>query len=243
MEHMIYCRPNNNDGYFGDCNSCVPKNSTDKTCIASGTEIEPPTQEEAFNYAKSKSSKNIVSVSFKKKDDLSQYTIYDMYENTAYSVDEVVYNYSNRNFFFTYNDFEKFFVLKEFEGSLDTPITSVFNLPSDFGISRVALFKKNNDNTYIGYEKVAKDESNDESYTNSIKAVYKILMNSVTNFNANNCAEVLSRYEENIDIIEYKDEVVCKSSKEIDIVSQNVNVGSQDEKAFELFKNIILGLK
>ena len=253
IEQTIYCKEGsevetNWDGNPVDfsCNECivgVTTNTPENDCQDSGkVRYAQPTLDYVLDYAiDAIPESDVSSVSLYLSFDDENYAIYNVFANVEYSANEYLYNFSDRFFYFKYDSNQKFFTLKEFDSELTYSILNIFTLPSDLELSRIAILKQSNNNKYIGYEQIAKDVSSDDSYSSSIKPIYKILMDSIDGFDSDVCINVLSNFEASENVLATSDEVVCNSNS-ISIISQNLNTDSKSETAFRLFKNIILAL-
>lgn len=162
-------------------------------------------------------------------------------KNNVFSDDitnnDYLVNYNN-------NNNSDMYIIKNFKENLDTPITNIFsNIPNNFGISRISLFRKykNSNREIYGYETAAKIAQ--KNAKNIIKSVYKI---NFKNFNYINkiCLSSLSYYKAKI-LTSYpinpNDEVICNNNQ----IIINSNVIDKDKPAktsLKLFKNIILNL-
>ncbi len=157
------------------------------------------------------------------------YHFYDKYEN---------------DYWFDYNNYDKFYTLRDVDEELDTSIMSVFTMPTDFGISRVALFKKIDDKYIYGYESAAMQKYEIAPYNTSINPIYTIdLASGFEQFSEDVCNNVLAAYEfSDTGSIKPNIDILC-DDKKIQIFSENLNSDDDYARSFHLFKNIITSLK
>lgn len=138
---------------------------------------------------------------------------------------------------FHYDEYSSFFSLTDVDEALDYPITSVFPLPGDFGLSRVALFRQENNKKILGYEKNTREMFDDDSL--STKPVYIIDYGDFS-LNQQDCTDQLASYGAKPAMsISNSDSVVCGNSM-IFIHSENIDGQQGSYTAFNIFKNVIL---
>lgn len=163
--------------------------------------------------------------------------------NFVSEVNSNVYQFSdnsNSNYYLNFNPSNSFFHLSEFQGELTVPLLNIFNIPNDFGASRVANFRSfSNGRKAYGYENSLASRT-DSNFGNS---VYKIVFTNFAFFQ-NDCHTTLASYGAKIkDNLGVADTVVCPSTNEILINSRGTDSVYGRGVGYNLFKNIILDLE
>jgi len=151
-------------------------------------------------------------------------------------------NKYKNGFHLNYDSYNKMYSLTNSQENLDLSILEIFNnIPINFELSRIALFKnfKTDNKQIYGYDSVAKGNVINEEV--SLKPVYKINFNGFNTIQ-NLCLKSLAHYGANSNIlIGYEDKVICKNS-EIYINSIGIDRVDGEGNGLNLFKNIILNI-
>jgi len=160
-----------------------------------------------------------------------------------YSVSTYSFNADSRTFYFGYDESDTYYSIKEIQEPLSVPITSVFSIPSEFDLSRVALFRSLGGNKKVyGYETPAKMKISGED--SSTKAVYTILLSSSLGFSQNDCINTLATYGAKAgSFLSSSDSIVCGGNNKILLNRMGLDSITKEGTTFTLFKNIILDLK
>lgn len=151
----------------------------------------------------------------------------------------------NESYIFDYDSFLKFYSLGTTSEELTIPLGEVFPSYTNIGLSRVVLFKKINDKIVTGYEQNAKQRFEGfETFENDLQPVYKISIDNNFNFyTQNDCLEFLNFYDSKDSMAaDYNDQILCYGNV-IELISSNINDDTNPDRAFHLFKNIILSIK
>lgn len=169
---------------------------------------------------------------------------YKMYTND-YDSGALVYKDKLGNpYYLSYDTYEKFYSLKGFSEDLSLKLTDIFDIPNDFDISRVALFKKINGKYIYGYEGAVRQKTGLSEFDDSIKPEYTIKLESgYPGFSKKDCENTLAPFKQsNSGTLEFNVEVLCESDSVIKIYADNMNK-KYNSRAFHLFKNIITSLQ
>lgn len=166
---------------------------------------------------------------------------YKNISNQNITINTFKYDVDGKNFFFTYNPYLKYYVLKGFNENLTTNINESFKVPSDFGLSRLALFRQipiycsisklpqqcsfypgtSSNYDVLGYEKSFIDyfgTSSEMKPEKELKPVFKInFSNSFSPYSnsdiKNLCLDTLSAYNSTNKIVfEETDSINCKDN-------------------------------
>jgi len=244
-EIIIYCndgldissKKNNFDfltSKISSYKSCIVKNINKDLTIFSGIDVgNPLIDEEPGRYFDSSSNRgSIINSKFTK---ISQTSNILKFKDPK----------DNLNYYFSYDNTNKFYSLRNFNDALDTNINTIFT--TNIGISRIALHKQLNNGGGIiyGYENSISNKPNLE--ITNIQPVYEISYNGALNIDSNLCSNYLKKYDAiSGKVFQITTPIQCIGSK-ILINSYQLDrtrYGKSDGKvdSFNLFKNIILGL-
>lgn len=182
------------------------------------------------------------SFQFVRDDPVIKQVLYKVNVQTDFEYSYYVFNDSKDNeFYFDYDPFSSFYSLRENSDELSVPITNVFFIPSDFDLSRVALFRSFSDGRKVyGYEGAASRKMQ----TSLSNPIYKIKFDDSFGFSNLNCEEMLAPLEaKRKDLISLADQAVCTSTGNILINSVNLDSGDNQGRALNTFKNTILTLQ
>lgn len=169
-----------------------------------------------------------------------------------YNITRELYKDSNdKEYVFEYDEFDKSFILKDFNDDLDYNLSDVFYIPDDFGVSRVALFRSfpSGDKVY-GYENAHHNmvSASEGGLSNLLNAVYTLnFENFGYSFTQDLCMNSLATYDPIVlssgdTKLSYNRMVGCRDKKII-LNSKSIDLNFGDGRAFNLFKNIVTNLK
>lgn len=189
--------------------------------------------------------KQITSIDFEVNDVGNRRSIYKVIFDKPVNTSTSNYFDNNFEYDFYYNSANNFFSLDNTNKDLDNDITNIFTIPTNFGLSRVALFRQ-----FTPQKQIYGYESAETFAVTSINGSYPVYTTNFEGFDGNIkelCMASLGTYSpiEGAGFeatIPTNKQVICGS----DYIKLNSKSFKEDDKfstAFNLFKNIILGLK
>jgi len=156
------------------------------------------------------------------------------------------YTKNNENYYFHYVEEKRLYSLSDFMLDMndDTNLVSVLDIfpkGRDVNLSRVILFSKRGGKLVYGYEEPM--NALGPVFADIIEPSYIVKLEGFSGFNENKCLDSLKSFNKfSTGLIEDKTQIYC-SGNEIKIISKNINSVDEKYKSFNLFKNIVMGLR
>lgn len=146
---------------------------------------------------------------------------------------------SDKEYYLGYDESDSYFYLTDSTNTLDSDLSSIFTLPSDFGNSRVVNFRSfDNGRKAYGYELSLSQVTGSSGQ----ETVYKVKLENFP-FYQSDCDAMLKSYgSKSKDSLGSADTIVCLPTNEVLINSKAFNSIYGRGVSFNVFKNFILDL-